>query len=496
MTSATEGKRLIIVSNRLPVVINRDHEGSVQVQPGTGGLVTAMAPVLRNRGGVWVGWPGTLVEDRLNLDEALAAATHNCGYTLKPVLLTREEKDNYYRGFANEIIWPLFHDLQSRCRFKPAYWYTYRAVNNKFADVIAENRQPDDFIWIHDYHLMSMAMELRAMRITNRLAFFLHIPFPPLDIFLKLPWRFQIIRDLLAYDLIGFQTLRDRRNFVQCVRALVKDAHLAGKGGRSTITHGGRQIMVGTFPISIDYRGFARQAASPEVSDEAWYIHEDQPRRKIILGVDRLDYTKGIPEKLWSFHNALTRFADLREKIVLIQVVVPSRWDIPEYSDLKTEIERLVGRINGEFTSSGWIPIHYIFRHLSQRELLGYYRTAEIMLTTPWKDGMNLVAKEYCACNVEENGVLVLSEFAGATAQMHRYSLEVNPHDIEGMGEAIYQAYVMPKAERRDRMRKLRQSIRQQDVFWWVDSFLQAAIDERLESFPLSEEYVPSTDLP
>jgi trehalose 6-phosphate synthase len=426
----------------------------------------------------------------------LATATHDSGYRLKPVVLTGEEKLNYYRGFSNEIIWPLFHDLQSRCRFKPDYWYTYRAVNYKFASAIAENCRPDDFIWVHDYHLMSVAMELKAMRISNRVAFFLHIPFPPLDILLKLPWRFQILRDLLAFDLLGFQTLRDRRNFVQCVRALINDVHVSSKGGRGIISQGGREIMVGTFPISIDYRGFAQQAATPEVSDEAWYIHEHQPQRKIFLGVDRLDYTKGIPEKLRAFRSALRRFPQLHKQVVLVQVVVPSRWDIPEYSDLKVEIERLVGEINGEFTRSGWVPVHYIFRSLDRRELLGYYRTAEVLLTTPWKDGMNLVAKEYCASNVEENGVVILSEFAGATAQMHRNSLEVNPHDIEGVGEAIFQAFSMPQDERRERMRRLRQSIRRHDVFWWVDSFLQAAIDKRLDSFPILEDYVPQADLP
>ncbi len=483
--------RLVTVSNRLPVVLRQDEKGRWGVEPGAGGLVTALAPVLRDRGGIWIGWPGTTETAGLDLEDLLAGATARSGYELLPVRLTAGEKERYYRGFANEIIWPLFHDLQSRCRFEPDYWYTYRAVNHKFAKVIAGHCRADDFLWLHDYHLMSVAMELRSLRVENRMAFFLHIPWPPLDIFLKLPWRFQILRDLLANDLIGLQTPRDRRNFLHCVRTLIKDAKVRGKGQSGSIELEGREIQVGVFPISIDYEDFARNAAGPEVSDRAWFIHEHQPERKIFLGIDRLDYTKGIPEKLRGFRSALRRFPELHEKVVLIQVVVPSRWQIPEYGVLKEEIERLVGEINGEFTSSGWVPVHYIFRSLERSELLAYYRTAEVLLTTPWKDGMNLVAKEYCACNVEENGVLVLSEFAGATSQMHRSSLLVNPHDVEGMGEVIYKAYIMGREERRERMHRLRRSVRRQDVFWWVNSFLEAAIDRNLDSFPRIEEYVP-----
>ena len=486
--------RLIIVSNRLPVVIDRGPKGEVRVAPGSGGLVTALAPVLRDRGGVWIGWPGTVEEDGIDLSAALAEANRDSGYDLVPVHLTLQEKIDYYRGFSNEIVWPLFHDMQSKCRFNPEYWYTYRAVDHKFARVIADQCRARDFVWIHDYHLMSVAMELRTLRVTNRLGFFLHIPWPPLDIFLKLPWRHQLLRDMLAYDMIGFQTLRDRRNFVQCARAILQDVVVHGKGSRQSLVNGPQEIMLGAFPISIDYHSFSRDAESEAVGKSAWYIHEEHPERKIILGIDRLDYTKGIPEKLRAFRSALRRFPDMQGKVDLIQVVVPSRWEIPHYNDLKSEIERLVGQINGEFTRPGWAPLHYIFRSLDREELLAYYRTAEILLTTPWKDGMNLVAKEYCACNIEENGVLVLSEFAGATAQLHRNAVVVNPHDIEGMGEAIYRAFTMTEEERFTRMRRLRRSIRRHDVFWWVNSFLQSSIDKRLDSFPLLEDYVPSAD--
>jgi trehalose 6-phosphate synthase len=486
------GNRLIIVSNRLPIVLSRDSEGNWQVEPGSGGLVTAMAPVLRDRGGVWIGWPGTTaVTQASEIEELLAHTTKDAGYTFKPVILTEEEKNLYYRGFANEVLWPLFHDLQSRCNFRPEYWLTYKEVNTKFARTIAENAGQDDFIWVHDYHLMYVARALRQLGVETKCGFFLHTPFPPLDVFLKLPWRSQILLALLEYDLIGFQTLRDRRNFIQCVRILIRRVKISGRGQVLSLRFGKRDIRVGSFPISIDFSEFANLAKSKEVAEHAWYIHEHFPHQQIILGVDRLDYTKGIPQKFMAFRNMLERFPELQEKVVLIQILVPSRRDIPEYEDLKIEIEGLVGEINGQLTRSGWVPIHYIFRHFNRQELLAYYRTAEIALVTPLKDGMNLVAKEYCASNLEETGALILSEFAGATAQLQGGTLLVNPHDIEGVAETIYQAYRMAEENRRMRMRKLRRSIRRHDIFWWVNSFLEAAIAKHLDNFPVLEDYAP-----
>jgi trehalose 6-phosphate synthase len=252
---------------------------------------------------------------------------------------------------------------------------------------------------------------------------------------------------------------------------------------------------VGAFPISIDFKEFANLAATEDVADRAWYIHEQFPKVQIILGVDRLDYTKGIVERLEAYENALRRYPELRERVVLVQVVVPSRREIPEYQDLKIQIERLVGRINGQFTHAGWVPIHYLFRSLDRTELLAYYRTAEIALVTSFKDGMNLISKEYCTASLEENCVLILSEFAGAAAQLQKGALLVNPHDIEGVADAIYKAFKMPRDERRRRMKKLRDSIKKQDIYRWVNSFLQAAIDRRLDNFPLVEDYQPQFEM-
>jgi trehalose 6-phosphate synthase/phosphatase len=487
--------RLVIVSNRLPVVLNRRGK-KWQARPGSGGLVTALLPVLRDRGGLWIGWPGLTDTQAIEgFDAALAEASSNAGYRLLPVLLNEEERDRFYLGFSNEIIWPLFHDLQILCNFDPDYWKTYRAVNQKYAEVILENCRNEDYIWVHDYHLMTVSQALRDRGVQASVAFFLHTPFPPLDVFLKLPWRAEVLRGLLHYTLLGFQTLRDRRNFVQCVEYVVPDAYVEGDGEVVTVGFGQRSVRAGVFPISIDFEDFAKRAQSRQVEERCRQIRANLPDRQVILGVDRLDYTKGIPYRLRGFRNALERYPDLREKITLIQVIVPSRENIPRYSELKTEIDQLVGEINGQFTRAGWIPVHYLFRSLEQTDLLAYYRISQIALVTPLKDGMNLVAKEYCASTIDENGVLILSEFAGAAGQMQDGALLVNPYDIEGVADAIHSAFLMDPDERRERMRTLRENIRKQNIFAWVDSVLTAAISKELNNFPVIQEYLPQFDI-
>ena len=494
MNDISHNPHLIIVSNRLPVVIRREGD-SFSVEPGSGGLVTALAPVLRNRDGIWIGWAGTHDSDDPRINELIGKAKEIAGFSFHPVSLTQEEVELYYYGFSNEIIWPLFHDLQSRCNFVPEYWEAYQHVNRKFAEVVAAYSSPDDYIWIHDYQLLLAGDQLRKLGSTTPLGFFLHIPFPPPDIYAKLPWRFQVLKALLEFDLIGFQTVRDRRNFVQCVRSFLHDVEVENIGPLHILHVGSRDIRVGSFPISIDFDDFVRRAESQEVAESAWYIHENLPKRKLILGVDRLDYTKGIPLRLESFRMFLRRHPELHTKVTLIQIVVPSRVYIPRYQNLKEEIERLVGEINGELSQSGWTPIVYMFRHLGRRELLGYYRTSEIALITPVKDGMNLVAKEYCATCIGDNGVLILSEFAGAVAQLQRNAILVNPYDIEQVADAIFQAFVMPDEERKRRMRNMRRSIKRQDVFWWVRSFLNVAIAKELMDFPVVQDYMPSTSI-
>jgi trehalose 6-phosphate synthase len=491
MVKRTNGQRLIVASNRLPVSLAQDASGKWRCQPGSGGLVSALLPILRHRGGVWIGWPGT-PDFNAGAATALATAAREIGLTLRSVALTKDEVRGFYRGFSNEIVWPLFHDLEVLCNFDPSYWRVYLDVNRKFADAVAREAGERDFVWVHDYHLIQLGSELRRRGVGMRTAFFLHTPFPSLDVFAKLPWRFEILRALLDYDLVGFQTLRDRRNFVQCVKTLAEGVRVHGSGRVVAIDDGEHRVRAGSFPISIDYNSLVRRAAAPEVVAKVEELHRELPNRQRLLGIDRLDYTKGIPNRLMAFRDALRRYPELRERVTLIQVVVPSREQIPQYHDLKARIERLVGEINGEFTRpGGWVPIHYVYRHLSEADLLAYYRGAEIALVTPLKDGMNLVAKEYSACSIEEDCVLILSEFAGAAAQLQNGALLVNPYDIEGVADAIHTAYTMPMKERRDRMRRIRRSVRQHDVYEWVDSFIQAGIAKDLSAFPLPEDYVP-----
>lgn len=491
--AGTKRSKLIVVSNRLPFALSRSANGDFTLKPGTGGLVTALLPVLRNRGGTWLGWPGTW-EEIPHLKEIMSKASRDLGCTFKPVTISREEHEQYYLGYSNESLWPLFHDLASQSRFDPDYWQTYCQVNRKFAEQTAKATASDDFVWVHDYQLIMVGAELRRLGEYRRLGFFLHIPFPAPDIFMKLPERYKLLCGMLEYDLVGFQTQRDRRNFVQCVRQLIRNARVRASGSLNKIWLDEREIHLGAFPISIDYAWFSRKATDRDTKREAAKIRKDLAGRHIVLGVDRLDYTKGIPQRLEAFRRLLAEHPEVHGKVNLIQVVVPSRVGIPKYDALKEEIERLVGEINGEYTCSGWVPIHYMFRNLAATELLAHYRASHVGLVTPLKDGMNLVAKEYCACNEKASGVLILSQFAGASAELGRHCLVVNPYDVQQMAEAICQAITMPEEERRSRMRRIRKILRTHDIFWWVDSFMRAAIDRRLDDFPVLEEYIPELD--
>ncbi|MDY7001780.1 MAG: trehalose-6-phosphate synthase, partial [Thermodesulfobacteriota bacterium] len=415
-------RRLIVVSNRLPVALKRERD-KWRLKPGKGGLVNALAPVLRDRGGVWIGWSGAA--GKVDLENQFGIFSREAGYTLHPVPLSKTEVRGFYQGFSNEVIWPLFHGFQSRCDFVPDYFRTYVAVNRKFAEIIARTGGASDYIWVHDYHLMHVASLLREMGCDRGVGFFLHIPFPSPDIFLKLPWRSKIIRALMDFDLVGFQTPRDRRNFLQCLNTLCRGTKIMARGPVGTVDFEGRQVRVGYFPIGIDFKSFFQKSRTNEIAKRASDIQESFKRRVLILGADRLDYTKGIPQRLEAIRALLTKYSELREKINFVQVVVPSREMVPEYQAQKTEIDSLVGEINGKFTRAGWVPIHYYYRNLDRKDLVAHYRVADMALVTPLRDGMNLVAKEYCACNISESGVLLLSEFAGAAAQLQRGALLV-----------------------------------------------------------------------
>jgi trehalose 6-phosphate synthase/phosphatase len=489
-------RRLLVVSNRLPIVLERKGAGW-NLKPGSGGLVSALAPVLSHRGGLWIGWPGLALEKGGTWEGVLEEAYRESGYELVPVLLSEEEVKRFYEGFSNAILWPLFHDLLGQCNFDPAFWYAYLEVNQKFADAVLEHSREDDFIWVQDYQLIHAAHFVREREERRRIGFFLHIPFPPLDIFLKLPWRGQILNALLSYDLLGFQTPRDTRNFLNCVEQLLpeEDVEIHDDAPIARVRAGTRTVFVGSFPIGIDFGSFDETARSEDVAHRMEELRRKIGPADLIVGIDRLDYTKGLIERLEAFRNALQRYPDLHEQALLFQIVVPSREGVPEYQALKSGIEQLVGEINGEFSTAGWVPVQYHYKSIPRRDLVSLYRMARICFVTSIKDGMNLVAKEFCASQVDGCGALVLSEFAGAAAQLQSGALLVNPHDIEGMADALHDAFLLPEEERRRRMERMRAVLREQDIFWWVDYYLKAALGTVPEDFRTPTEYLPPVAL-
>jgi trehalose 6-phosphate synthase/phosphatase len=471
MPVLAEPGQLIVASNRLPVVMHAREDGALEAEPASGGLVAALAPVLERQSGAWIGWPG-LTDVRASVLSAGLRGV-SLAYEVLPVELTAAERDAFYHGFSNEIVWPLFHDVHTSCNYDPAYWEVYQRVNENFARAIAGRVRANDVIWVHDYHLMLVGAQLRQLGVENHVGFFLHIPFPGRDIFRKLPWREPIADALLAYDLVGFQTTNDRRNFLRSVRSL-RSLEVVERGRLTSYRPLGstRETRFGDFPIGIDFEREERDARSDEASAACDRLGRDLGGRTILLGVDRLDYTKGIPERLLAFREALHRHPALRGTTTLVQLVVPSREEIPSYSALREEIERLVGQINGELGEPGWTPVTYLHHPIDRHELRGWYRAAHVALVTPLKDGMNLVAKEYCASRFDEHGVLVLSEFAGAAAQLGEGALLVNPHDRLGTADTIARACQLRPPEQRARMQRMRAVTKEEDVFFWAGRFL------------------------
>lgn len=464
-------RRLVVVSNRLPLAARR-HGEEWQLRQSSGGLVAALEPMLRARGGAWLGWPGAPLD---GIEEALLVATRGVGYRVVPVEVPEKDRQPFYEGFANEIVWPLFHDFPSYCRFEGRSWSAYKRVNRLFAEATHKATHPSEVIWVHDYHLMDVGRGLRAAGWEGPVGFFLHIPWPSPDLFTKLPWRDEMLRSLFAYDLIGFQRPRDVRNFVACVTTILRRGVTVRFDGNAVhLGLDGATVRVAPFAIGIDAAAVERRARSAAVREKARLIRERTPDRTFLLGVDRVDYSKGIPQKLEAFRRFLERHPEWHERVSLMQILSPSRQGLERYEKLRADVERKVGEINGAYTSLGWVPVHYVHRLFDADELLAWYRTARACLVTPLKDGMNLVCKEYCAARVDRDGVLVLSEFAGAVTQLRDHALVVNPYDVDAFADAIRQALVMPRSERRRRMDGLRAQVHEHNVHAWANAFLAA----------------------
>jgi trehalose 6-phosphate synthase/phosphatase len=452
---------MVVVANRLPFDLERQPDGSTKARQAPGGLVTALEPILSRRHGAWIGWPGTPDVD--------LEPTSTDGLTLHPINLSQDEINDYYEGFSNATLWPLYHDAVADSAFHREWWDAYRSVNDKFARRAAEVAAPGATVWVHDYQLQLVPEMLRALRPDVRIGFFLHIPFPPQELFNRLPWRTQILRGLLGSDLIGFQLPGGSRNFVRLARQLLG---LAAVGG--AMEYQGRTVRIGAFPISIDSGGESALAATPEVHDAAKQLRADLGNPgKIILGVDRLDYTKGIDIRLRAFGELLAEEDPGAQDAVMVQIATPSRERLQSYIQMRESIERQVGALNGDFGRIGHAPVHYLHQSFPRKELAAFYVAADVMTVTPLRDGMNLVAKEYVACRVDGGGVLLLSEFTGA-AQELRSALLVNPYDTDGVKEALRTALSMPNTEARRRMRMLRRQVLTHDVDRWAADFLRA----------------------
>ncbi|HET9255848.1 MAG TPA: trehalose-6-phosphate synthase, partial [Pseudonocardiaceae bacterium] len=454
----------VVVANRLPVDLERLPDGTQRWKASPGGLVSAMEPFLRSRRGAWVGWPGVPGAEMEPIAEQ--------DMTLYPVMLSAAELTDYYEGFCNATLWPLYHDVVAPPAYHRHWWNAYVRVNQRFAAVTAKVAGRRATVWVQDYQLQLVPQMLRELRPDLRIGFFLHIPFPPVELFLQLPWRTELIRGPLGADLVGFHLPGGAQNFLFLARRLAgHPATRSAVGVRTRLGEvdlGDRTVRVGAFPISIDSGALDRLARRKPIRRRAAQIREELGNPStIVLGADRLDYTKGIDVRLRAMRELYAQRRISVTDVVMVQLTIPSRERVEHYQRMREDIERTVSWINGEFGLVGHPAVHYLHRSIPRDELIAFYVAADVMLVTPVRDGMNLVAKEYVACQHEANGTLVLSEFAGAAAELTSAFL-VNPHDLDGIKNAIESAITLEPEQARGRMRAMRRQVLTHDVQRWA----------------------------
>ena len=455
--------RVLIVSNRLPVTVRAGGEDGFVVER-SGGLATGLKSVHEGSHGLWIGWPGPRsglsAQQRAALDERFAALQ------VVPVDLSDEEVEQYYEGYCNGVLWPVFHSFPSQLPLEAADFSIYRRVNQRFAEEIARQHQAGDLVWVHDYQLMLVPRMLRELIPDAVIGFFLHIPFPAPDIFRTLPSREALLDGLLGCDLAGFHTASYMRNFASSV------LHVLGAGTDvDRVGWQGRATNLGVFPMGVDARGYQALGASAEVRALGMDLRGAEVEQ-VLVGIDRLDYTKGIPRRLLAYERMLAEHPEMHGRVRLVQVAVPSRTNVEAYADFRHQVDALIGRISGRFGSPRWSPVHYVYRGLSAEHVAALYVIADVLLVTPIRDGMNLVAKEFVAARADEDGVLVLSEFTGAAAELAE-AVHVNPYDIERSAAAYHRALRMPSGERRARMQSLRKRVFSYDIHWWSRTFME-----------------------
>lgn len=454
-------KKTIIVSNRLPLkIVIRD--GRPAFVESEGGLATGLGSIYKTGNNLWIGWAGGWVQEHEQAQVIDDMAKEN----LLPVFLTQEEITEFYEGFSNETLWPLFHYFPSYTTYSPAYYDTYYSVNKKFAEAILKVINPGDTLWIHDYQLLLVPQMVREAMPDISIGFFQHIPFPSYEIFRALPWRKEILRGVLGADVIGFHTYDDVRHFISATNRIL---NISGAANELIVDN--RSVTIDAFPMGIDYKKYSQMTEEKAVKVKEKRLRKMVDNNKIILCIDRLDYSKGIPQRLAAYDLLLGRHPELRGKINLIQLVVPSRDKVQKYKELKEEMNKMVGEINGKYGKLGWQPIQHFYRSFPLPLLSALYKVADVALVTPMRDGMNLVSKEYIASKTDHKGVLVLSETAGAARELSE-ALMVNPNDIWDYAEQIYHALNMPEEEQKRRMVHMQQTVARFDVFTWVNNFL------------------------
>jgi len=459
--------RLLIVSNRLPVTIHRQR-GQLRFEQSAGGLATGLSSFYRSYDALWIGWPGIdRKEGATSQDEIKEKLRAESCY---PVFLSQKEVDEYYGKFCSATIWPLFHYFPQYTTYSKSSWHAYESANRTFCDAIVEVWEQGDIIWVHDFHLMLLPQMLRERLPDPTIGFFLHIPFPSIEMFRLLPWRTQLVEGMLGSDLIGFHTWEYAGHFLASARFLLGYDSWMGR-----ITAGDRVSRVDSFPMGIDYERFAGTATKPEVEKEVEKLDVSFKDRKVVLSVDRLDYTKGILRRLEAFGLFLERNPKYREKLTFVLVVVPSRTMVARYALLKRQIDEMVGAINGKHGAIGWTPIWYMYRSVPFHELVALYRRADVALITPVRDGMNLVAKEYLASRTDGRGVLILSETAGAAKELGE-ALTINVNNDDDIVAALEEALVMSDAEQGERLRIMQRRLRRYDVRRWAEDFIEALL--------------------
>ncbi|MEM9897168.1 MAG: bifunctional alpha,alpha-trehalose-phosphate synthase (UDP-forming)/trehalose-phosphatase [Bacteroidota bacterium] len=456
--------KTIIVSNRLPIKISKDENGKLVYSPSEGGLATGLGSIYKQGGNIWIGWPGLPVSKTKERDEICGRLKEE---NMMPVFLTSDEIHDFYEGFSNETLWPNFHYFNQYIVYNEELWKVYKKVNRKFAKVIEAHLEEGDTLWIHDYQLLLLPAMVREIKQNLSIGFFLHIPFPSYESFRLLPWRRELLHGMMGADFLGFHTYDDMRHFLSSVNRL---AGIGNSNGQITV--GNRPVLADALPMGIDYDKYSHAAALPDTLDREVRYRTSLGEVKLILTIDRLDYSKGIPQRLIAFERFLEENKDFHGTVSMLMVVVPSRDKVPKYAQLKEEIELLVGRVNGKFGRINWTPIHYFYRSFPLNALSAFYRMAHVALVTPMRDGMNLVCKEFIASKLDKKGVLILSEMAGASKELSDAIL-INPNNIEQMIMAIKEALTMPEKEQIRRMDIMQKSLKRYNIHSWVSLFME-----------------------